>query len=82
LHEGRSLFAGLPTPLRAARYHSLHLPTDTLPACLEPLAATPEGILMAMRHRDHPSFGVQFHPESFRSPDGPALLAAFLETAR
>lgn len=80
-HDGQGLFAGLPRPLRAARYHSLCVDPATLPAELAVAATTPEGVVMALRHRHHPTFGVQFHPESFRSPDGPRLLANFLALA-
>lgn len=76
-HDGRGLFQGLPNPLSVARYHSLYVGTP-LPAELQPVAHTAEGRLMALRHRHAPTFGVQFHPESFRTPDGPRLLANFL----
>jgi anthranilate synthase/aminodeoxychorismate synthase-like glutamine amidotransferase len=81
-HGGDGLFRGLPTPLLGCRYHSLVVRSDTLPACLVPIAWTGERILMAMRHAHHPTFGVQFHPESFRTEHGSALLARFLELAR
>jgi anthranilate synthase/aminodeoxychorismate synthase-like glutamine amidotransferase len=75
-HDGRGLFAGLPNPLEAARYHSLVVDPD-LP---EALAATARGggVVMAMRHRSLPAAGVQFHPESVLTPDGKRLLANFL----
>lgn len=79
-HDGRGLFAGLPNPFPAARYHSL-IPVE-VPDCLEPCARTEDGgELMALRHRDRPLFGVQFHPESYLTPDGPQLLKNFLESA-
>ncbi len=76
-HDGSGLFQGLPNPLPAARYHSLYVGTP-LPAALQAVAHTADGRLMALRHRRAPTFGVQFHPESFRTPDGPRLLANFL----
>lgn len=76
-HDGTGLFAGLPAPLLACRYHSLYVTPD-LPADLVATAHTPAGEVMALRHRAHPTFGVQFHPESFRTPDGPRLLRNFL----
>jgi para-aminobenzoate synthetase component 2 len=76
-HDGHGLFAGLPRPLEVCRYHSLYV-ADPLPAELVATARADGGAVMALRHRAHPTFGVQFHPESFRTPDGPALLANFL----
>lgn len=76
-HDGKGLFAGLPQPLLACRYHSLYVGRN-LPAALVATAFTPSGDVMALRHRRHPTFGVQFHPESFRTPDGPRLLRNFL----
>lgn len=76
-HDGRGLFAGLPQPLVAARYHSLV--ATTVPDCLEICARVEgSGETMAVRHRERPLWGVQFHPESWMTPDGPALLANFL----
>lgn len=77
-HDATGLFLGLPQPLLACRYHSLVVAAAGLPAELVATAHTEDGTLMAMRHRQHPTFGVQFHPESFRTPDGPSLLANFL----
>jgi anthranilate synthase/aminodeoxychorismate synthase-like glutamine amidotransferase len=79
-HAGTGLFRGLPSPFVAARYHSLVIDEDTLPACLEVTARTPGGELMAMRHRSLPIDGVQFHPESVLSEQGHALLSNWLET--
>ncbi|MBX3464452.1 MAG: aminodeoxychorismate/anthranilate synthase component II [Planctomycetes bacterium] len=76
-HDGTGLFAGLPAPLAACRYHSLYV-GHPLPPALRATAATATGEVMAVQHREHPTFGVQFHPESFRTPDGPRLLANFL----
>jgi anthranilate synthase/aminodeoxychorismate synthase-like glutamine amidotransferase len=75
-HDGQGLFAGLPNPLPVARYHSLVVDPD-LPNGLEPTAHG-GGVLMAMRHRELPALGVQFHPESVLTPDGKALLRNFL----
>ncbi|WP_376789338.1 anthranilate synthase component II [Thermoflexus sp.] len=77
LHDGRDLFAGLPNPFIAGRYHSL-LVAEPLPEALEVAARTPEGEIMALRHRTHPTFGVQFHPESVLTPEGLRLLRNFL----
>jgi anthranilate synthase/aminodeoxychorismate synthase-like glutamine amidotransferase len=76
-HDGRSIFSGLPTPLTVGRYHSLIAAPD-LPDCFE-LSASFEGIVMAVRHRDLPAEGVQFHPESVLTPEGKRMLASFLE---
>ena len=70
-HDGQGLFAGLPQPLHACRYHSLYVATP-LPPELMATAHDERGNLMALRHRDHPTFGVQFHPESFRTEIGRA----------
>ena len=75
-HGGEGLFAGLPEPMTVGRYHSLVVDSE-LPDVLEPLA-TGGGVLMAMRHRELPAYGVQFHPESVLTPDGKQLLENFL----
>jgi anthranilate synthase/aminodeoxychorismate synthase-like glutamine amidotransferase len=75
-HDGSGLFAGLPSPLTVGRYHSLVV-DPALPDCLEPTARG-GGVLMAMRHRELPAEGVQFHPESVLTPDGKRLLENFL----
>ncbi len=75
-HDGSGLFAGLPSPLPMGRYHSLAV--VDLPASLLPCAWTEDGEIMAVRHVRLPAWGVQFHPESVLSPQGPELLAAFL----
>jgi len=77
-HDGASLFAGLPQPCEVGRYHSLIAAPETLPAELEVTARTPEGEIMAVRHRSLMVEGVQFHPESILTPDGPALMKNFL----
>ena len=78
-HDGRGLFAGLPQPCEVGRYHSLIAAPETLPPELEVSARTAEGEIMGVRHRTHMVEGVQFHPESILTPDGPALLRNFLE---
>lgn len=78
-HDGRSLFAGLPRPCEVGRYHSLIAAPDSLPAELEVTARTPEGEIMGVRHRTLMVEGVQFHPESILTPDGPRLMQNFLE---
>lgn len=81
-HTGRGLFAGLPNPFPAARYHSLRARSDALPRELELAAWTADGLVMAVQHRTLPRAGVQFHPESILTPDGTRLLANFLALAR
>jgi len=81
-HEGAGVFAGIPSPVTAARYHSLVIDLDTLPAALEPTAWTDRRELMAMRHRTLDIEGVQFHPESFLTAEGERMLATFLARAR
>ena len=80
-HDGEGLFRGLPSPLELCRYHSLGIVGD-LPDELVADAWTEEGLVMSVRHRTRPTFGLQFHPESFRSPLGPKLLEHFLEHVR
>ncbi len=82
IHQGGDIFAGLPSPFSATRYHSLIVDRASLPDTLVPTAWTEDGILMAMRHRSLPIFGVQFHPESIASEHGHDLLANFLAIAR
>src|SRR6056297_2839032 len=80
-HDGSGVFAGLPSPLAATRYHSLVVERESLPGCLAVNAALPDGTIMRLRHRELPIHGVQFHPESIRSEHGHALLKTFLEMA-
>jgi anthranilate synthase/aminodeoxychorismate synthase-like glutamine amidotransferase len=80
-HEGRGVFAGLPNPLVATRYHSLIVDPATVPDCLEVTARTADGVIMGLAHRDHPIHGVQFHPESVLTEAGHDLLANFLAAA-
>jgi anthranilate synthase/aminodeoxychorismate synthase-like glutamine amidotransferase len=79
LHTGRNVFAGLPSPFEATRYHSLVVERGTLPACLEITAETAEGEIMGLAHRELPVYGVQFHPESILTQHGKQLLGNFLE---
>jgi anthranilate synthase/aminodeoxychorismate synthase-like glutamine amidotransferase len=78
LNDGRTLFKGLPNPFSAGRYHSLLVERDSLPACLEVSAETAEGEVMAVRHREYPVEGIQFHPESILTPQGKRILRNFL----
>jgi anthranilate synthase/aminodeoxychorismate synthase-like glutamine amidotransferase len=77
-HNGKSLFAGLPQQCEVGRYHSLIAQPESLPPVLEVTARTPEGEIMGVRHRTLDVEGVQFHPESVLTPDGPKLMQNFL----
>ncbi len=77
-HDGKGIFAGLPNPFEATRYHSLVVDHATLPACIELTAETAEGDIMGMRHRELPIEGVQFHPESILTRTGMDLLRNFV----
>ncbi|OLD64193.1 MAG: anthranilate/aminodeoxychorismate synthase component II [Acidobacteria bacterium 13_1_40CM_2_68_5] len=79
LHDGRTIFAGLENPFEATRYHSLVVDPKSVPSDLEVSASTEDGVIMGLRHRRHPTEGVQFHPESVLTRDGKALLKNFLE---
>ena len=78
-HDGKGLFAGIPQSAEVGRYHSLIAKADTLPADLEVTARTPEGEIMGIRHRTLKVEGVQFHPESVLTPNGPTLIGNFLK---
>ena len=80
-HDGRGVFAGLPAPFEATRYHSLAVEPDTLPDALEVSATAPDGTIMGLRHRTLPIEGVQFHPESILTRVGHELLGNFLRAA-
>jgi anthranilate synthase/aminodeoxychorismate synthase-like glutamine amidotransferase len=77
-HQARGVFAGLPDPLTATRYHSLVVEADSVPDCLEVTAETADGTVMGLRHREFPIEGVQFHPESILTGSGHDLLRNFL----
>jgi anthranilate synthase component 2 len=81
-HDGRGLFAGLPSPFEATRYHSLIVDKASLPACLEVTAWTEDGLIMALAHRELNLHGVQFHPESIASEHGHRVLGNFLDRAK
>ncbi len=85
VHNGEGIFEGLPSPFPATRYHSLVVDQDTLPKELEVVAWTgeseEEGVVQALRHREHQTWGVQFHPESVSTDAGPALLQNLLTLA-
>ena len=78
-HTGTPLFAGVASPFEATRYHSLVVSRKDLPECLEITAETGDGVIMGLRHREFPIEGVQFHPESILTRDGPRLLENWLE---
>ena len=77
-HDGRTIFAGLPRPFLAGRYHSLVVDPGAVPSSLEVSATTADGVVMGLRHKRFPIEGVQFHPESILTTDGPKLLQNFL----
>ncbi|HSQ30882.1 MAG TPA: aminodeoxychorismate/anthranilate synthase component II [Gemmatimonadaceae bacterium] len=83
-HAGTGIFAGLPSPMQVMRYHSLIVERRTMPEALEivAVAADDPSEVHAVKHREHPVYGVQFHPESVMTPQGKALLENFLELAR
>ncbi|WRP06712.1 aminodeoxychorismate/anthranilate synthase component II [Rossellomorea aquimaris] len=80
LHDGKTIFKGLPNPFEATRYHSLIVKRETLPGCFDVSAETKEGEIMAIRHKQLPIEGVQFHPESIMTEQGKQLLLNFLTT--
>ena len=82
LDTATPLFAGLPPQVPVARYHSLAADPDTIPACLQVTARVANGEVMAVQHTTHPIFGVQFHPESIMTPDGPVMLKNFIELTK
>ncbi len=82
LHRGRGVFAGLENPFEATRYHSLIVDRESLPDCLEVIAWTPEGELMGLKHKEHETWGVQFHPESVLTAQGLKMIENFLVLCR
>ena len=83
-HDGTGIFAGLPSPMQVMRYHSLIVDRQTMPGALEIVAVASDDPteVHAVKHREHPVYGVQFHPESVMTPQGKSLLENFLELAR
>jgi anthranilate synthase/aminodeoxychorismate synthase-like glutamine amidotransferase len=81
-HAGSGLFADLPSPFDAGRYHSLALSRDSMPDSLEVTASAPDGLVMGIRHREHPVEGIQFHPESILTADGMVMLGNWLRSLR
>lgn len=77
-HQSENVFAKLPNPFRAMRYHSLAVERESLPDCLHITAETPEGVIMGFTHKEFPLYGVQFHPESFLTEGGKQILSNFL----
>ena len=82
-HDGNGVFAGLPSPMQVMRYHSLIVDPTTIPEALEIVAVATDdpNEVHGVKHREHPVYGVQFHPESIMTPDGKQLLRNFLELA-
>ena len=80
-HDGKGILAGLPNPFEAGRYHSLVVTKEGLPDELELTAWSDDGLVMATQHRRLPRFGVQFHPESILTPEGPRIVRTFLSLA-
>ena len=80
-HSGSGLFAHLPNPFEAGRYHSLSVERSSFPSCLQVIADSEDGEIMALRHRESPVYGVQFHPESVLTHEGKKILASFLAPA-
>jgi para-aminobenzoate synthetase component II len=81
-HTGEGLFEGVPDPFEGGRYHSLVVEREPLPAEMEVTAWTEDGLVMGIRHREFPRFGVQFHPESILTPEGPRIVENFLTLTR
>ncbi len=82
IHDGKGLYQGLASPLKAVRYHSLAIEEATIPACLEITARTQDGEIMGIRHRQYLIEGIQYHPESILTPTGKRQLANFIEEVK
>jgi len=82
IHNGKGLFATLPSPFKATRYHSLTVERSSLPSCLEITAEVSDGTIMGLQHRELPIHGVQFHPESIATEHGHIMLRNFLDLAK
>ena len=82
VHDGTGIFQGIESPIQVARYHSLAVQKDSLPECLVVTAETEDGEIMAMRHKDYPVAGLQFHPESVMTPDGKTMIENFIKVVR
>ena len=78
-HNGRGVFAGVPSPLEATRYHSLTVEPESMPDCLEVTASSDDGVIQGITHKTRPMFGVQFHPESIASEHGHDILKNFID---
>lgn len=81
-HNGKGIFKGVKNPFNATRYHSLIVEKKSFPKCLEITAETDDGVIMALQHKEHRIYGVQFHPESIASEEGHKMLKNFLELAK
>ena len=81
-HNRKTIFRNIPDPFRATRYHSLIVETKTLPSCLEKIAWTEADEIMGLKHRSHPTWGVQFHPESILTQEGKKILSNFLSLTK
>ncbi len=81
-HRGHGVFEGLPTPVEAGRYHSLAVARDSMPEVLEVTATSPDGLVMGLRHKEHPVEGIQFHPESILTEDGMTMLGTWLSSLK
>lgn len=79
-HDGTSVFAGIDTPIKVARYHSLAVQLENLPDCLQVLAQTKDGEIMAMHHKEYPVVGLQFHPESIYTEHGKRMIENFVNS--
>jgi len=79
-HDGTGIFQGIPSPVKVARYHSLAVQSENLPECFKVIAKTADGEIMAMRHKDYPVIGLQFHPESIYTEHGKRIIENFVNT--